>query len=95
MVWVEAPFIRISSASERVDLGHEGLPSYLNYDALPEEVDLIPSTDMATVSNSSSKGICHPLLASVSCMHVVYSYTCRQNTQTHKIKIKTVKDIKS
>jgi hypothetical protein len=42
MVWVEAPFIRISSASERVDLGHEGLPSYLNYDALPEEVDEKP-----------------------------------------------------
>lgn len=31
MVWVEAPFIRVGSAPERVGLGHEGLPSCLNY----------------------------------------------------------------
>lgn len=42
MVWVEALFIRVGSASERVDLGHEGLPRCLNYDTLPEEVDEKP-----------------------------------------------------
>lgn len=39
MVWVEAPFIRVGSAPERADLGQEGLPSCLNYETLPEEVD--------------------------------------------------------
>lgn len=42
MVWVEAPFIKIGSAPERVDLGHEGLPSCLNSDTLPEERDEKP-----------------------------------------------------
>lgn len=42
MVWVEAPFIRVGSATERVDLGHEGLPNCLDCDILLEEVDEKP-----------------------------------------------------
>lgn len=41
-VWVEAQFIRVGSAPERVDLGHEGLPNCLDCDILPEEVDEKP-----------------------------------------------------
>jgi hypothetical protein len=57
----------------------------------------VPAGDLSlacTTCHLQFQGIQKPLLTSSDSMHMVHTHTCRQNTPTHKIKIKTNKFLK-